>query len=75
MEWKSYPITKQSFKDMILNQVLPAIMSKWPKKLCQDKIKVNIQMDNATSYKGCTEHDTDIKSKLLELGMSCKFHF
>ena len=30
-------------------------------------------MDN--NYKGCTEHDTDIKNKLLELGMSCKFHF
>ena len=32
-------------------------------------------MDNATSHKGCTEHDTDIKNKLLELGISCKFHF
>ena len=58
---------------MILISV--SVKSKWQKKSRRDKLNVNIQMDNATSHKGYTEYDTDIKNKLLELGMSCKFHF
>ena len=45
------------------------------KKSHQEKNNVNIQIDNATSHKSCTEYDMNIKNKLMELGIICKFHF
>ena len=48
METKSLPVTKQSYADMIVDNVLPMIKPKWP----DGNKTIYLQHDNASTHFG-----------------------
>ena len=48
METKSLPVTKPSYADMILNNVLPMIKAKWP----DGNKRIYLQHNNASTHFG-----------------------
>jgi hypothetical protein len=48
MEWKQLSVTKERYRDMLIDKVIPAIKQKWPD--CNRNIK--IQQDGASSHIG-----------------------
>ena len=48
METKSLPVTKQSYADMIVDNVLPMIKAKWP----DGNKRIYLQHDNASTHFG-----------------------
>ena len=48
MEWKPLSVTKQVYRDYMINKVLPAIVEKWP--VASRNSPILIQHDNAPSH-------------------------
>jgi hypothetical protein len=46
MEWKQLSVTKERYRDMIINKVIPAIKQKWPDR----NRNIKIQQDGASSH-------------------------
>jgi hypothetical protein len=47
-EWVTYNVNRDTYRDMLINHVLPAISEKWPRGTRQNLIR--IQQDNTTAH-------------------------
>ena len=50
MVTKPLTVTKDVYRDMLINKLIPAIDAQWPRGLCAGRIQVSVQQDNARPH-------------------------
>jgi hypothetical protein len=68
--WRNESMTRIKYKDMLINQVLPAILEKFPYEQGRTII---LQQDNASSH--CDHRDPNIAEALTRLGLDLKIKY
>ena len=68
MEFHGRSVDRDTYREYLVNKVIPAIATKWPRHEWNDpSFTIYIQQDGATSH--ITPWDAAIDNKLVELGM------
>jgi len=74
IEWVNETIDQESYKDLLVNNVLPAILEKWPHGQFQEvDFVVRIQQDGAGGH--CSHDDEYLQEAIEELGLTGKVEF
>ena len=72
LETKAVSCTSNTYKDMLINKLLPAIASKWPTKQTLADKPIYIQQDNAGPHSACIKYEV-IRAANLDHEMCIDF--
>ena len=69
--WKNKTVTKDVYRELLINQLIPAILEKWPRRDRMSRT-IYIQQDGAKNH--IRENDEEFNNALMEQDINAKLY-